>query len=146
MAFGEIRLGLCSGKVQVPADVVCVEVGVDHDVYVFSVDSDLDKLVQQVAPAVIPRWMRPRPHAGVHHDGLALRVNEEVAVVELNVAFHEYVVFVRRPLRHRHVWEEIARVPWRRDHVEGGAYYDIADCQPVNHLRALLPFLLQRLA
>ena len=62
-----------------------------------------------------------------------------------NVAFDEYLVFVRRPLRHRHVREEIARVPRRRDHVKGGAYFDIADCEPVSHLRASPPLLLQRL-
>ena len=69
---GEVGLVGGTGAVDIPTDVVLVQVGVDDDIHVVRSDALSAQLAEEVAGTVIEVGVRARTHAGVDQHSLPL--------------------------------------------------------------------------
>ena len=80
------------------------------------------------------RWAwGPGPMPVSTEDDLALRPDEERAVVELEQPVFENFVLVGRPSLARIVPDEDRGVAWRGDHVQYGYYFDVSNLNGICH-------------
>ena len=129
----EIGLVGVAGAVHVPADVVGVEVCVYHYVHFVGADSLGAHLADEVAGAIFEVGVGAGAHAGVHEDDLALRPDEERAVVELEQPVFENFVLVGRPGLARVVPDEYGGVARRGHHVQNRNYFDVSNLNGICH-------------
>jgi hypothetical protein len=99
------------------------------DVGVVDADVGLEmgsEFLVKVAGHVAAVRVRAGAHAGVYQDDVFLRLEEEDAVVELELSVFEGVLIIRPSVR-GDVGEHCGRFARRRNHVDNGGYFNIAN-------------------